>query len=157
MSEPLRLSPGDAAPDFTLPDADGNSVSLASYRGRRLVLYFYPAAMTPGCTKEAGDFRDNLADLAGAGYDVAGVSPDTPAKLARFREAEGISFPLLSDADKSVMKSYGAFGEKKLYGKTVTGVIRSTFVVDEEGRIVQAQYAVKATGHVLKLRKELGV
>ena len=157
MSEPLRLSPGDAAPDFTLPDADGNSVSLASYRGRRLVLYFYPAAMTPGCTKEAGDFRDNLDELTAAGYDVVGVSPDTPAKLARFREAESISFPLLSDADKSVMKAYGAFGEKKLYGKTVTGVIRSTFVVDEQGRIVQAQYAVKATNHVVKLRKELGV
>jgi thioredoxin-dependent peroxiredoxin len=157
MSEPTRLSPGDPAPDFTLPDANGDPVSLASYRGRRLVLYFYPAAMTPGCTKEAGDFRDNLADLEGAGYDVVGVSPDKPEKLARFRDAEGISFPLLSDADRSVMMAYGAFGEKKLYGKTVTGVIRSTFVVDEKGRIAQAQYAVKATGHVGKLRRDLGV
>ncbi len=157
MTEPTRLSPGDPAPDFTLPDANGDPVSLASYRGRRLVLYFYPAAMTPGCTKEAGDFRDNLSDLAGAGYDVVGVSPDKPEKLARFRDAEGISFPLLSDADRSVMTAYGAFGEKKLYGKTVTGVIRSTFVVDEKGRIVQAQYAVKASGHVGKLRRDLGV
>ncbi|HEY2174478.1 MAG TPA: thioredoxin-dependent thiol peroxidase [Mycobacteriales bacterium] len=157
MSEPTRLAPGDPAPDFTLPDANGDPVSLASYRGRRLVLYFYPAAMTPGCTKEAGDFRDNLADLEGAGYDVVGVSPDKPEKLARFRDAEGISFPLLSDADRSVMMAYGAFGEKKLYGKTVTGVIRSTFVVDEKGRIAQAQYAVKATGHVGKLRRDLGV
>jgi peroxiredoxin Q/BCP len=157
MSEPTRLAPGDPAPDFTLPDANGDPVSLTSYRGRRLVLYFYPAAMTPGCTKEAGDFRDNLADLEGAGYDVVGVSPDKPEKLARFRDAEGISFPLLSDADRSVMMAYGAFGEKKLYGKTVTGVIRSTFVVDEKGRIAQAQYAVKATGHVGKLRRDLGV
>jgi peroxiredoxin Q/BCP len=157
MSEPTRLAPGDPAPDFTLPDANGDPVSLASYRGRRLVLYFYPAAMTPGCTKEAGDFRDNLADLEGAGYDVVGVSPDKPEKLARFRDAEGISFPLLSDADRAVMMAYGAFGEKKLYGKTVTGVIRSTFVVDEKGRIAQAQYAVKATGHVGKLRRDLGV
>jgi peroxiredoxin Q/BCP len=152
-----RLSPGDPAPDFTLPDADGKPVSLAEYRGRRVVVYFYPAASTPGCTKQACDFRDSLADLGDAGLDVLGISPDKPAKLAKFRDAEGLTFPLLSDEDRSVLTAWGAFGEKTMYGKTVTGVIRSTFVVDAEGRIEVAQYSVRATGHVAKLRKELAV
>lgn len=150
----IRLTAGDPAPDFTLDDADGNPVSLADHRGRKVVVYFYPAASTPGCTKEACDFRDNLADLDGAGIDVLGISPDKPAKLATFRDAEGLTFPLLSDPDKAVLTAWGAFGEKQLYGKTVTGVIRSTFLVDEEGKISDAQYNVRATGHVAKLRKD---
>jgi thioredoxin-dependent peroxiredoxin len=152
-----RLSPGDAAPDFTLPDADGKPVSLADYRGRRVVVYFYPAASTPGCTKEACDFRDNLAELNGAGLDVVGISPDRQAKLAKFRDAEGLTFPLLGDPDKEVLQAWGAYGEKTMYGKTVTGVIRSTFVIDPEGKIEVAQYNVRATGHVAKLRKDLSV
>lgn len=152
-----RLQPGDAAPDFTLPDADGKPVSLADYRGRRVVVYFYPAAATPGCTKQACDFRDSLADLGDAGLDVVGISPDKPAKLAKFRDKEGLTFPLLADEDRSVLTAWGAFGEKTMYGKTVTGVIRSTFVVDEEGRIAVAQYNVRATGHVAKLRRDLDV
>ena len=152
-----RLTAGDTAPDFTLPDADGKPVSLADYRGRRVVVYFYPAAGTPGCTKEACDFRDSLTELNGAGLDVLGVSPDKPAKLAKFRDKEGLTFPLLSDADKDVLNAWGAFGEKQMYGKTVTGVIRSTFVIDPEGKIEVAQYNVRATGHVAKLRKDLSV
>jgi peroxiredoxin Q/BCP len=152
-----RLAPGDAAPEFTLPDADGKPVSLADFRGRRVVVYFYPAAGTPGCTKQACDFRDNLAELNGAGLDVLGISPDKPAKLAKFRDKEGLTFPLLSDADKDVLNAWGAFGEKQMYGKTVTGVIRSTFVVDPNGKIEVAQYNVRATGHVAKLRKDLTV
>jgi peroxiredoxin Q/BCP len=152
-----RLSPGDTAPDFTLPDADGNAVSLADLRGRRVIVYFYPAASTPGCTKQACDFRDSLDHLRSEGFAVLGVSPDKPAKLAKFREKEGLTFPLLSDEDKSVLTAYGAYGEKKLYGKTVVGVIRSTFVLDGEGKIELAQYAVKATGHVAKLRRDLGL
>jgi thioredoxin-dependent peroxiredoxin len=152
-----RLTPGDTAPDFTLPDADGKPVALADYRGRRVVVYFYPAAGTPGCTKQACDFRDSLTELNGAGLDVLGVSPDKPAKLAKFRDKEGLTFPLLSDADKDVLNAWGAFGEKQMYGKTVTGVIRSTFVVDPEGKIEVAQYNVRATGHVAKLRKDLSV
>ena len=147
-----RLTAGDTAPDFTLPDADGKPVSLADYRGRRVVVYFYPAAGTPGCTKQACDFRDSLAELNGAGLDVLGISPDKPAKLAKFRDKEGLTFPLLSDADKDVLNAWGTFGEKQMYGKTVTGVIRSTFVVDPEGKIEVAQYNVRATGHVAKLR-----
>ncbi len=149
-----RLQAGDTAPDFTLDDADGTAVSLADYRGRKVVVYFYPAASTPGCTKEACDFRDNLAELNGAGIDVLGISPDKPAKLARFRDDEELTFPLLSDPDREVLTAWGAFGEKKLYGKTVTGVIRSTFLVGEDGTIVDAQYNVKATGHVAKLRRD---
>ncbi|WP_331272720.1 thioredoxin-dependent thiol peroxidase [Motilibacter deserti] len=152
-----RLEPGDEAPGFVLPDADGNEVSLAGLRGRRAIVYFYPAAGTPGCTKQACDFRDSLEPLAAAGYAVVGISPDKPAKLAAFRDAEGVSFPLLSDADRSVMTAWGAFGTKTMYGKQVTGVIRSTFVLDEEGRVERAMYNVRATGHVAKLRKELGV
>ncbi|MCA1281007.1 thioredoxin-dependent thiol peroxidase [Saccharopolyspora sp. 7B] len=157
MSEQQRLAPGDAAPEFSLPDADGKTVALADYRGRSLVVYFYPAASTPGCTKEACDFRDSLAVLDDAGFDVVGISPDKPEKLAKFRDAEGLTFPLLSDVDKSVMAAWGAFGEKKNYGKVVQGVIRSTFVVDPDGKIDKALYNVKATGHVDRLRKDLGV
>ena len=152
-----RLSPGDPAPDFTLPDADGDPVRLADYRGRNVVVYFYPAASTPGCTKEACDFRDNLAELNDAGFAVLGISPDQPAKIAKFRDTEKLTFPLLSDPDRATLSAYGAWGEKSLYGKTVTGVIRSTFVVDPQGKIAQALYNVKATGHVAKLRRDLGV
>jgi peroxiredoxin Q/BCP len=151
------LQPGDPAPDFTLPDADGSKVSLSDFRGRRVIVYVYPAAMTPGCTKQACDFRDSLESLAAAGYSVIGLSPDAPAKLAKFRDVEHLTFPLLSDPDKSVLAAYGAYGEKQLYGKTVVGVIRSTFVIDPEGRIELAQYGVKATGHVARLRRELGL
>ena len=152
-----RLSPGDPAPDFTLPSDAGDEVSLSDLRGRKVIVYFYPAAMTPGCTKQACDFTDSLDSLRGAGYEVLGISPDAPAKLAKFREKDGLTIRLLSDADKSVMAAYGAFGEKKLYGKVVNGVIRSTFVVDEDGRIELAQYNVKATGHVAKLRRDLAL
>jgi len=151
-----RLAPGDQAPDFTLLDADGKEVSLSSFRGERVIVYFYPAAMTPGCTKQACDFRDSLASLNSAGITVLGISPDKPAKLARFREKEGLTFPLLSDPDHAALEAYGAWGEKKLYGKVTVGVIRSTFVVDADGRIEKALYAVKATGHVARLRAEIG-
>jgi thioredoxin-dependent peroxiredoxin len=150
-----RLSTGDPAPDFTLPSDDGSPVSLSGLRGRKVIVYFYPAAMTPGCTTQACDFTDSLSSLKGAGYEVLGISPDAPAKLAKFRARDALTITLLSDADREVMKEYGAFGEKKLYGKTVEGVLRSTFVVDEEGRIELAQYNVKATGHVAKLRRDL--
>ena len=151
------LKPGDKAPDFTLPDAGGTEVSLADLRGRKVIVYFYPAASTPGCTKQACDFRDSLASLQSAGYAVLGISPDTPAKQARFRDEEAVNFPLLCDPSREVLNAYGAYGEKQLYGKPVTGVIRSTFVLNEEGVVEQAQYNVKATGHVAKLRKDLGL
>ena len=151
-----RLEPGDNAPDFTLPDADGKEVALSGLRGQRVIIYFYPAAMTPGCTKQACDFRDSKRDLSDAGYAVLGISPDSQAKLAKFRERDGLTFPLLSDPDKAVLKAYGAYGEKMLYGKTTVGVIRSTFVIDADGKIERAYYAVKATGHVARLRKDLG-
>jgi peroxiredoxin Q/BCP len=152
-----RLSPGDLAPDFTLPDADGKAVSLSDFRGRKVVVYFYPAAMTPGCTKQACDFRDSLASLGAAGYAVVGVSPDKPEKLAKFRERDAVNFPLLSDTSKATLEAYGAYGEKTMYGKKVTGVLRSTFVVGPDGRVELAQYNVKATGHVAKLRRDLGL
>ncbi|ANH91737.1 MULTISPECIES: thioredoxin-dependent thiol peroxidase [unclassified Streptomyces] len=155
MSE--RLQPGDTAPAFTLPDADGNEVSLAGHQGRKVIVYFYPAALTPGCTKQACDFTDNLDVLAGAGYDVIGISPDKPEKLAKFRDTESLRVTLLADPDKKVLEAYGAFGEKKLYGKTVTGVIRSTVVVDEHGKVERALYNVKATGHVAKIIRDLGI
>jgi thioredoxin-dependent peroxiredoxin len=157
VSTPVHLSAGDPAPDFTLPDADGRPVSLKDFRGRRVIVYFYPAAMTAGCTKQACDFRDNLSELDGAGVTVLGISPDPVAKLARFREEQGLTFPLLSDATKTTLIAYGAYGAKKLYGKTVIGVIRSTFVVGVGGTLEVAQYNVKATGHVAKLRRELSV
>ncbi|KZE22968.1 Alkyl hydroperoxide reductase/ Thiol specific antioxidant/ Mal allergen [Mycobacteroides abscessus subsp. abscessus] len=152
-----RLSVGDTAPDFTLVDQDGKSVSLSDFRGKRVVVYFYPAAMTPGCTTEACDFRDSLSALTSAGLVVLGVSPDSPEKLKKFEEKEGLTFELLSDPDKAMMDEWGAFGEKKNYGKVVQGVIRSTVVVDAEGTVELAQYNVKATGHVARLRKALGI
>lgn len=157
MPQTPRLQAGDKAPEFSLPDADGNTVKLSDYRGRKVVVYFYPAASTPGCTKQACDFRDNLAELNEAGIDVVGISPDKPEKLAKFRDKEQLSFPLLSDPERTVLTAWGAFGEKTMYGKTVQGVIRSTFLVDEEGRIAVAQYNVRATGHVAKLRRDLSV
>jgi thioredoxin-dependent peroxiredoxin len=159
-----RLAPGDLAPDFTLPDADGNLVSLSELRsevgrggGRAVIIYFYPAAMTPGCTKQACDFRDSRSDLSGAGFTVVGISPDAPAKLAKFRDKEVLTFPLLSDQSREVLKAYGAFGQKMMYGKTTVGVIRSTFVVGADGKVEQAYYGVKATGHVARLRKDLSI
>lgn len=152
-----RLTAGDPAPDFTLPTADGGSVTLSDLRGQHVVVYFYPAAGTPGCTKQACDFRDSLASLQGHGYRVVGVSPDGVAKLAAFVEAEELTFPMASDPDKAVLEAWGAWGEKSLYGRTVTGVIRSTVVVDPEGTVELAQYNVKATGHVAKLRRDLGI
>ena len=157
MTDSARLEVGDKAPAFSLPDADGKTVKLSDFKGRKVIVYFYPAASTPGCTKEACDFRDSLAELNGAGIAVVGISPDKPEKLAKFRDAEELTFPLLSDPDKKVLTAWGAFGEKKMYGKTVQGVIRSTFLVDEKGKIGVAQYNVKATGHVAKLRKDLSV
>jgi peroxiredoxin Q/BCP len=148
-----RLEVGDKAPSFSLEDADGNTVSLDDYHGRKVIVYFYPAASTPGCTKEACDFRDNLRALNKAGLDVVGISPDEPAKLARFRDAEGLTFPLLSDPDRTVLSQWGAYGEKKMYGKTVQGVIRSTFVVDEKGKISLAQYNVKAAHTTTNIQK----
>jgi thioredoxin-dependent peroxiredoxin len=152
-----RLQPGDVAPEFKLPDADGTPVSLSSYRGRRVIVYFYPAAMTPGCTKEAVGFRDNLSALESADVAVLGISPDKPAKLAKFREHESLNFPLLSDPETTTLQAYGAYGEKKLYGKATVGVIRSTFIVDADGKIEKAFYNVKATGHVERLLKELAI
>ena len=153
----VRLGPGDKAPDFTLTTDSGATLSLADRRGRRVILYAYPAAMTPGCTTQACDFRDSLGSLQAAGYEVIGISPDSPEKLAKFRDRDALTFPLVSDQDKSVLTAYGAYGPKKLYGKEVIGVIRSTFIVDADGRIEQASYNVKATGHVAKLRRELGL
>lgn len=152
-----RLAPGDVAPDFTLPDADGNLVSLSALRGQRVIVYFYPAAMTPGCTKQACDFTESMPALEKVGLTVLGISPDAPAKLVKFREKEGITFPLLSDRDKSVLAAYGAYGEKVNYGKKIMGVIRSTFVIGADGRVEKVYYAVKAAGHVERLRKDLGV
>jgi peroxiredoxin Q/BCP len=152
-----RLQPGDTAPAFTLTDDSGAEVSLSDYAGRKVIVYFYPAAMTPGCTTQACDFSDSLDALAAQGYAVLGISPDAPGKLARFRERDGLTITLLSDPDKATLTAYGAFGEKTMYGKKVTGVIRSTFVVDEQGQIADARYNVKATGHVAKLRKDLGL
>jgi thioredoxin-dependent peroxiredoxin len=152
-----KLEPGDKAPDFTLPDADGKLVSLSSLRGQQVIVYFYPAAMTPGCTTQACDFRDSLSSLAAAGVTVLGISPDAPAKLAKFRDRDHLTFPLLSDPDHKVLEAYGAWGEKTLYGKKTVGVIRSTFVIDPGGTVAKAYYNVKATGHVARLRTELGI
>jgi thioredoxin-dependent peroxiredoxin len=157
MTEATRLAPGDDAPDFTLPTADGGSLSLSDLRGKKVILYAYPAAMTPGCTTQACDFRDNIASLGSHGYTVVGISPDSQAKLAKFVERDALTYPLVGDEDKTVLKAYGAFGEKKNYGKVVQGVIRSTFVIDEQGKITNAFYNVRATGHVAKLRRDLGI
>ena len=151
-----QLAAGDVAPDFTLPTDEG-SFTLADHRGKHVIVYFYPAAGTPGCTTQACDFRDNLASLQSAGYVVVGISPDKPAALAKFREDEHLTFPLASDPERTVLNAYGAFGEKSLYGKTVTGVLRSTVVIDPDGKVELAQYNVKATGHVAKLRRDLGL
>ncbi|GAB2762910.1 thioredoxin-dependent thiol peroxidase [Nocardioides salsibiostraticola] len=158
-TDQTRLAMGDPAPDFTLTDDQGTEVTLSSLLGedKRVIVYFYPAAMTPGCTKQACDFTESFDSLAAAGFTVLGISPDKPEKLAKFRERDGLTITLLSDPDRSVMKSYGAFGEKKLYGKVVEGVIRSTFVVDPAGAVELAQYNVKATGHVAKLHRDLGL
>ncbi len=152
-----RLQPGDPAPAFALPTPDGDEVSLESLRGGKVILYFYPAAMTPGCTTEACDFRDNLGSLRGAGYAVLGISPDDPRQLAQFREQESLTFPLLADRDHAACEAYGAWGEKQVDGRPVTGVIRSTFVLDEEGRVEVAMYGVQATGHVAELRRILAL
>lgn len=155
MSE--RLTAGEPAPDFTLSDDTGERVTLSAFRGKRVVIYFYPAAMTPGCTTQACDFRDNFSEFEKAGFKVVGVSPDQPAKLAQFREKEQLTFPLLSDPEHTVLEAYGAYGEKTLYGRKITGVIRSTVVVGADGMVEKAMYNVKATGHVEKLRKELQI
>jgi peroxiredoxin Q/BCP len=152
-----RLEPGEKAPDFSLPDDTGTTVSLSDFAGRKVIVYFYPAAMTPGCTTQACDFSESLDSLKRDGYDVVGISKDAPAKLAKFRERDHLTLPLLSDEDLTVHQAYGAYGEKKLYGKTVEGVLRSTFVVDEDGTLTHAFYNVKATGHVSKLRRDLGI
>ena len=155
MPQTPRLEVGDKAPAFSLPDANGNTVSLADYKGRKVIVYFYPAASTPGCTKEACDFRDNLSELNDAGLEVVGISPDKPTKLAKFSDDQNLTFPLLSDPDRKVLTSWGAFGEKTMYGKTVQGVIRSTFVVDEKGKIAVAQYNVKAAHTTTFIKKAL--
>ncbi|CAN5398949.1 thioredoxin-dependent thiol peroxidase [soil metagenome] len=153
----MRLDAGTAAPDFTLLDQDGSPVSLKDYRGQRVILYFYPEAMTPACEGQACDFRDNINSLKSAGYAVLGVSRDLPEKLLRAKQKDGLNFPLLSDPDHAVHEAYGTWGEKSLYGKTVVGVIRSTFVIDENGIITLPLYSVKAKGHVAMLRKKLGI
>lgn len=152
-----RLEPGDSAPNFSLTDDQGKTVKLADFKGSTLVLYAYPAAMTPGCTTQACDFRDSLDALAAAGVKVVGISPDTPEKLAKFRERDGLTFPLVSDPDHKVLEAYGAWGLKKNYGREYEGVIRSTFVIDPKGKISKAMYNVRAKGHVAKLRGELGI
>ena len=157
MTDLARLAVGDTAPQFTLTDQDGASVSLADFSGSKVVVYFYPAAMSPGCTTQACDFRDNLGSLKSAGYQVLGLSKDAPATLKKFQEHDAVNFPLLSDTDLAVHRAYGAYGEKNLYGKIVTGVLRSTIVLDEAGIITHALYNVKATGHVASLRKKLGI
>lgn len=153
----IRLEPGTAAPEFTLEDALENKVSLNDFAGQKVVLYFYPAASTPGCTKEACDFRDSLNSLKSAGYQVIGISPDAPAKLAKFADQQSLNFPLLSDDDNAVATAYGAFGEKKNYGRTYMGIIRSTFVLNESHTIEHALYNVRATGHVSRIRKLIGL
>ncbi|WP_237206371.1 thioredoxin-dependent thiol peroxidase [Rothia nasimurium] len=152
-----RLTPGTPAPQFTLPAAGGGTVSLADYAGQKVIVYFYPKASTPGCTTQACDFRDNLASLTSHGYAVLGISPDSVKALDTFTENQELTFPLLSDEDHAVAEAYGAWGEKKNYGKTYVGLIRSTLVIDEKGMIEVAQYNVRAKGHVAKLRRDLGI
>ncbi len=157
MSSSVRLEVGEKAPSFTLKDQDGTDISLSDYAGRKVIVYFYPAASTPGCTTEACDFRDNINSLKSAGYQVLGVSKDPIGPLKKFQQEQGLNFPLLSDEDLAVHNAYGAYGEKSLYGKTVTGTLRSTFVLDEDENVVLPLYNVKATGHVASLRKKLGL
>lgn len=157
MTERVLLSSGDAAPAFSVTNQAGETVSLKDFAGKRVIMFAYPAAMTPGCTTEACDFRDSLAPLQAAGYEVLGVSPDAPEKLTRFAERDALSYPLLSDPDRALLSAYGAYGEKNNYGKIVMGVIRSTFIIDEAGVIMHALYNVKATGHVARIRKMLEV
>lgn len=157
MTEPIHLTAGDQAPDFTLPDEAGTPRSLSDYRGKKVIVFFYPKAMTPGCTTEACDFRDSVSGLTAAGYQVLGISPDPIPSLAKFVAQEGLTYPLLGDESKETLRAYGAFGEKKNYGKIVQGVIRSTFIIDEDGKIVEALYNVKATGHVARIRKLVGL
>lgn len=157
MTTQTQLTPGDLAPDFSLTDETGMTRSLSDFRGSKVIIFFYPKAMTPGCTTEACDFRDSAASLQGAGYQVLGISPDPVASLKKFRERDHLTYPLLSDESKSTLMAYGAFGEKKNYGKVVQGVIRSTFIIDEEGKISEALYNVKATGHVARIRKIVGL
>lgn len=152
-----QLAAGDSAPAFSAPDKDGNTVSLSDFSGKKVILYFYPAASTPGCTTQACDFRDNMASLQAEGYHVLGVSKDDLPKLQKFADEEHLGFPLLSDPELEVHNAYGAYGEKSMYGKKVTGVLRSTFVIDEKGTLEHALYNVKATGHVASLRKKLGI
>lgn len=156
-SDRVILEAGQKAPEFTLVDAFENPVSLADFSGKKVILFFYPAAMTPGCTKEACDFRDSLEPLQAAGYEVLGISPDKPAKLQKFIERDGLTYTLLSDPEKKTLESYGAFGDKSLYGRISRGVIRSTFVIDEDGKVEHALYNVKATGHVGRVRTLIGI
>ncbi|MBC9953077.1 thioredoxin-dependent thiol peroxidase [Leucobacter sp. cx-42] len=153
MTERIILEPGQAAPDFSLQDQDGNVRTLAEFRGKRVIIFVYPAAMTPGCTKEACDFRDSTAPLEAAGFQVLGLSPDTVEKQAKFAERDALEYPLLSDPSKETLVAYGAYGEKNSYGRLLKGVIRSTFIIDADGKIEQALYNVKATGHVARVRK----
>lgn len=157
VTTPIRLEAGQLAPDFTLPDQDGAPITLSQLRDHKVILYFYAQAMTPACTTQACDFRDNLATFASAGYRVIGVSRDAVAKLSKFASDDALTFPVLSDPDHAIHDLYGAFGEKLLYGRTVQGTIRSTFVLDESGVITMALYNIKATGHVAMLRKKLGL
>ena len=152
-----RLNPGDTAPAFSLPDAEGNTISLADYAGQKVIVYFYPKAMTPGCTTQACDFRDRMERFTADGYTVIGISPDPVDKLDKFTEKEDLNFPLLGDEDHTVAETYGAWGEKKNYGKVYEGLIRSTIVIDEDGKVTEAQYNVRAKGHVDKLRRDLGL
>lgn len=152
-----RLNPGDTAPDFALPNADGNMVSLADYAGQKVIVYFYPKAMTPGCTTQACDFRDRMERFTADGYAVIGISPDPVDKLDKFTEEEDLNFPVLADEDHQVAEAYGAWGEKNNYGKVSEGLIRSTIVIDEDGKVTEAQYNVRAKGHVDKLRRDLGL
>ena len=157
LSDAQRLSPGDIAPGFSLLDSTGNEISLSDFRGKHVIVYFYPAAGTPGCTIQACDFRDKLGELNTAGFQVLGISPDTPAQLAEFVDQETLTFPLLADPDRTVLVAWAAFGERKVYGRVVRGVIRSTFVVTPDGVIAMAKYRIRATGHVARLIKEIGL
>lgn len=153
----MKLETGSAAPAFSLSNQDEQQVSLADYSGQKVIVYFYPAASTPGCTTQACDFRDNINSLKSAGFTVLGISPDAPTKLKKFKDKEGLNFELLSDPENKIQEAYGAYGEKSMYGKTYMGTIRSTFVVGESGKIEHAFYNVKAKGHIEFLRDKMGI